>query len=107
MATLIIERKKSLADRFRFFSIYLNEKKINTIGNGEKIKVVVEEGKHQLMAKIDWYTSLPITFDIKVNQTVYFSVYTPNLFYAIYYAFSNKHKYLTLELQKVEEVVRL
>lgn len=106
MATLIVERKRGCVDRFRTFQIFLDGEKVHAIANGEQIQFDIEKGKHMLAAKIDWYISLPVVFDIEEEETLTFLVHTPNLIQAIFYAFSNKHKYLTLKIKTSDKRVR-
>ncbi len=70
MAKLILKRTSEWVNSMRHISIYLNEKKIDSIANGETKTFEVEPGKHILRAKLDWCTSKPLVFDLPEGNTL-------------------------------------
>ena len=69
MAKLIISRTSELNNRAREFGIYLNNKKIGTIANGETKEFEIEPGIHKINAKIDWCKSQTTEFNIIENES--------------------------------------
>lgn len=57
MATIIIKRSTEYLNRERNFNIFLDEKKIGTISNGETKEFETSSGYHSIVAKIDWCSS--------------------------------------------------
>lgn len=69
MAKLIIKRTSEWNNRMRGIGIYLDEKKIGVIGNGETKEFEIESGEHTLKSKIDWCGSEVITISLTDNET--------------------------------------
>jgi len=53
----------------RDYGIYLNKKKIGTIGNGQTKEFEIDSGKHKINGKIDWCKSPIIDFEIAENES--------------------------------------
>lgn len=71
MQKLIIKRSSEWTNKFRAIEIYLDEKKIGNIEDGEIKEFEVEPGKHTIKAKIDWCGSNSLELYIEDNQTKY------------------------------------
>jgi hypothetical protein len=69
MTKLIIKRTYEWNNLMRNFGVYLDDKKIGTVANGETAEYEVKSGKHKLNSKIDWCGSRTIEFEIKENET--------------------------------------
>ncbi len=69
MTKLIIKRNSEWNNRARQFGIYLNDKKIGTISNGETKEFEIDSGKHKINGKIDWCKSPTIDFEIAENES--------------------------------------
>ena len=69
MTKLIIKRNSEWNSRARKFGIYLNDKKIGTIANGETKEFQIDSGKHKINGKIDWCKSPIIDFEIAENES--------------------------------------
>ncbi|MES2951036.1 MAG: hypothetical protein V4858_21070 [Pseudomonadota bacterium] len=74
MAFVQISRDSGYTDVLRSYSILLNGQKIGELKNGETKLMPIGEGKHTLIAKIDWCGSESIHFSISPGETVNFSV---------------------------------
>lgn len=74
MATIILNRTSEYLNRLRDYEIYIDEKKVGTIANGEIKDFNVSDGKHLIVTKIDWCSSQPLTFDISDNEVKNFKV---------------------------------
>ena len=68
MNKLVVSRRSEWANRARKIGLYLNDKKIDTIGNGESKEFTLEPGDYKLKAKIDWCGSQVHHFEIKENE---------------------------------------
>lgn len=60
MAKIIIERSSEWNNKAREIGIYIDRKKVGTINDGETQEYEVENGKHEVFAKIDWCSSQKI-----------------------------------------------
>jgi hypothetical protein len=58
----------------RDYRLYLDGKKIGTIGNGETSDFEITNGHHTLIAKIDWCSSQKLSFEINDHETKIFLV---------------------------------
>lgn len=74
MARIILNRTSEYVNRLRNYNIYIDEKKIGTIANGETKEFPVTSGHHSIVTKIDWCSSRIITFDVKGDETKEFKV---------------------------------
>ena len=68
MNKLVVSRRSEWANRARKIGLYLNDKKIDTVGNGESKEFTLEPGDYKLKAKIDWCGSQVHHFEIKAIQ---------------------------------------
>ena len=68
MPKLIIKRSSEWNNRMRDIGIYLDDKKIGEIGNGEFKEFDIPEGIHKLKAKIDWCKSEILEFETSENE---------------------------------------
>ncbi len=67
MATIIIKRTSEFNNRFRNYQLFVDDKKIGTIENGQTKEFETTPGQHTLVAKIDWCSS-PET-SLTLNET--------------------------------------
>ena len=69
MTKLIITRTSEWNNKAREFGIYLNDKKIGVIDDGEKKEFEIEPGIYKINGKIDWCKSQKIEFNITENES--------------------------------------
>ena len=69
MAKMIIIRNTEYVNRLRAYRIYLDEVKIGQVGNGEAKEFIIPAGKHQVCAKINWYSSATLFFEVSDQET--------------------------------------
>ena len=69
MSKLIITRNSEWNNRARNYGLYLNNKKIGKIANGESKKFDLDSGTYKINGKIDWCKSPTIQFSISENET--------------------------------------
>jgi len=70
MASIKIHRPNNFVGRLRAFSVYLNDKKIGTVSNGETKEFQISAGNHKIYCKQDFFNSPFIySFSIEENQT--------------------------------------
>jgi hypothetical protein len=74
MAKLIIARTSEYNSRFRDYEIYIDERRVATIGNGQTKEINIDSGEHTLFAKIDWAASKRLNFKVELNETKTFKV---------------------------------
>lgn len=69
MTKLIITRTSEWNNKAREFGIYLNDKKIGVIDDGEKKEFEIESGVYNINGKIDWCKSQKVEFEINENES--------------------------------------
>ncbi|MBO9681290.1 MAG: hypothetical protein J7502_01235 [Flavisolibacter sp.] len=74
MATIILNRTSEYVNRLRDYGVYIDEKKVGTIANGEIKEFNVSAGQHSIVTKIDWCSSQTVTFDISDDEVKNFKV---------------------------------
>jgi hypothetical protein len=99
MSKIKIHRNSEYSNRFRNIDIYLDNKILGKIKDGESIDFEIPNGKHSLTAKIDWTTSNEVEFDIE-NETVQFNLSGTSPFLALYYITFGRKNYLKLKICK-------
>ena len=103
MATLRISRCSEYANRLRVIKLFLDNKEVGTISNGETKDFEISEGTHVLQAKIDWCSSNILIFPISEEATkavdlTSFAKHNPlGVFATIYYITFGSSKFLHLK----------
>lgn len=97
MAKIIINRSSEKSNKFRKIEIFLEDKKIGTIKDGETKEFDIQPGEHVLTAKIDWCKSNDLIVSIKDGETKSFDLSGTNPNLALFYITVGKDKYLTLK----------
>ena len=103
MAILRIKRSNEFANYVRKIKIFLDNKEVGAISNGETKDFEITAGIHTLQAKIDWCSSNNATFtiseiEIKAFSMSSFAKRNPlGILAAIYYMTFGAGKYLNLE----------
>ena len=69
MTKIRIERNSEWNNKAREIGIYIDGEKVGTINDGETQDYVVENGKHEIYAKIDWCRSQKIELNVAENET--------------------------------------
>lgn len=69
MPKLIVQRNSEWNNRECKIGIYVDDQKLGTQSNGETHEFEVENGKHEIYAKIDWCKSQNIEANIRANET--------------------------------------
>ena len=98
---LIVSRDAGYADRLRAYAIFLDDVKIGEIRNGETKEFSVDPGRHCISAKIDWCRTPNLDFTAEEGDSLSFLVGSNlrgfRLFWAIWYVFVARSKYLRIE----------
>jgi hypothetical protein len=103
MATLRITRRSEYTNRLRGIQLYVDGKKMATIGNGETLDLELPAGDHILQAKIDWCSSPALPIKLEAYDTVSYQLESfaktssLGIFAAIYYITFGARKYLHLK----------
>ncbi|PIB25538.1 hypothetical protein [Maribacter sp. 4G9] len=69
MRKIRVERNSEWNNKARAIGIYIDGEKVGTINDGETQEYEVENGKHEIFAKIDWCRSPKIELNIAENET--------------------------------------
>ncbi|MFC7445284.1 hypothetical protein C7H62_0513 [Mesoflavibacter sp. HG96] len=69
MTKIRIERNSEWNNKARAIEIYINGEKVGTINDGETQEYEVENGEHEIFAKIDWCRSPKIKLNLTENET--------------------------------------
>jgi len=69
MRKIRVERNSEWNNKARAIGIYIDREKVGTINDGETQEYEVENGKHEIFAKIDWCRSQKIELNIAENET--------------------------------------
>ncbi len=79
MSKLIIHRNHQWYSGPRDFNIYLDNRKIGEVGNGDTKEFKISDGSHILFAKIDWFESERIEIELKNGKTQNVNLKSSNL----------------------------
>jgi hypothetical protein len=66
---VLIKRTSQYANSLRQIGIFIDDKKVGTVKNGERKKFPVVPGKHQISAKIDWGKTPSVPVTVPIGQT--------------------------------------
>lgn len=69
MRKIRVERNSEWNNKARAIGIYIDGEKVGTINDGETQEYEVENGKHEIFAKIDWCRSQKVELNIAENET--------------------------------------
>ncbi len=71
---IIISRSSEWMNRLRTFKILINNNQVGALKNGGTEEFSVQPGTNSVQCKVDWYSSRPLSIDIKEGETVYLRV---------------------------------
>jgi len=74
MATIKIRRTTDFINTMRKYSLFIDGKKVGTIGAGQIKEFEIPSGQHSVIAKIDWCSSPEFSFEINDNDSKTFLV---------------------------------
>jgi len=74
MSILIIKRANETLNMLRNYKVYLDEKEIGVIANGQTKAFDISPGVHSVRLKIDWVGSQKLMFEIADGEEKTFSV---------------------------------
>lgn len=101
MSTLTVQRDIGWADKLRKYQIFVDDKEIGKIGEGEILRQQITPGQHVIEAKIDWCGSQPLQFTVNSEDRVVLvrsELRGLSVFLALYTVIFNTREYLKLEL---------
>lgn len=70
MAVIKIQRGSGYVDKIRNYKVFINNKQIGVISEGEIKEYNVSSGTHIISTKIDWAGSKDIIVDLKENDVI-------------------------------------
>jgi len=95
-----ITRIKQYANKVRAIGIYIDNKKVDTIRDGETKKIELDSEDNEIYVKIDWCKTKPLKIITKENETARFELGSNlsgwKLLIGIYYVIFNSSEYLYL-----------
>jgi len=95
-----INRTKQYANKARAIGIYINNKKVDTIRDGETKIFEVDSDENEIYVKIDWCKTKPLKINAKENETTKFELGSNlsgwKLLIGIYYITFKTSEYLYL-----------
>jgi hypothetical protein len=65
-----VQRKRSLCNYNSGLSIFIDNFKVGTLENGETREFTAQPGKHSIYAKLWFYTSKSLVFDLSSNNSI-------------------------------------
>lgn len=75
MSTLIIQRTSEYSYKLSDYQIYIDDKDIGTISDGQTKELEINAGKHTLYAQLNWIILTPVvSFEITAGATKIFQV---------------------------------
>ena len=96
-----INRIKQYANKARAIGIYINDKKVDTIRDGETKSFELDSEKNEIYVKIDWCKTKPLKIITTENETTKLELGSNlsgwKLFLGIYYVIFNTSEYLYLK----------
>ena len=112
MPKLLIIRNSEWANKYRSFDLYLNGVKFTEIKDKQVLKFEIPEGNYQLVAKIDWCGSKPISFKMQKGETkrivvkgflfskylLPLGIFIALLYFGVYFKFHNNSLFLATAL---------
>ena len=97
---IVITRIKQYSNKARAIEIYINNKMVTTIKDGETKFFKVDSDKNEIYAKIDWCKTKPLKSITKENETTLLELGSNvsgwKLLLGIYYVIFNSSEYLYL-----------
>ncbi|WP_430510532.1 hypothetical protein [Gottfriedia solisilvae] len=96
---IIISRTSQYVNKLRSYKVYINNKVVGKIKDGEELTLEVTPGKHSIYLEIDWCKSNNIMFDSMQNEITQFNcgsnIKGSKILFTCFYLFSkNKWVYL-------------
>ncbi len=99
--TIEVKRVKQYANKTRAIGIYINNKKVDTIRDGETKSFEVDTEENEISAKIDWCKTKPIKIKTAENEISRLELGSNlsgwKLIFSIYYVLFNTSEYLYLK----------
>lgn len=73
---IILKREKSFVDRFRKYTIYINDKAYGKIKNNSSITINLPSGEYEIFLMIDWCRSRTLTINFEEGQDIFLECYS-------------------------------
>ena len=70
MGTLVITRTRQYANSIRRCSILVDGSHAAYVKHGETISITVDDGAHEVIAKMDWCRSDPLSVNVQSGTTI-------------------------------------
>ena len=104
---VIMKRACMYADSWRDYKIYVDEKVVEYISDGEVIVLDLPKGKHKMYLKLDWCRSNEIEFEVNEDDDVCIrcgnSLNRFQMFFGLFYVLFRRNKYLYLKFYRIKQ----
>lgn len=99
-----VNRIKQYANKARAIGIYINDKKVDTIRDGETKSFELDSEKNEIYVKIDWCKTKPLKINTEENEITRLELGSNlsgwNLLFGINYIIFKTSEYLYLKKNK-------
>jgi hypothetical protein len=97
-SSLVLTRAKTMSDKMRAYKVIVDGTEVGRIKEGEEASYKLDSGSHNLLIKIDWTSSPPVSFDLAPGEQVRFECKGPaNPLVGIGKMIASRGKYISLE----------
>jgi len=100
IGTLILTRPRQYADRLRRYRIIVDGGEVGRLKSGEELRIGLSQGKHRIVARIDWARSNELSVEIRAGEAIEIEVGSNArrwlLIAAIYFTLIGFRQYLYL-----------
>jgi hypothetical protein len=96
-ARLSLQRPPAFVDKRAVYDIYLDRRRVGTIGNEGQCTVEVEPGRYELVVRRRWWHSVPVTVELEAGterRLVCRPAAGDDLFRGFYLTFFGRHRYV-------------
>ncbi|MST88793.1 hypothetical protein FYJ79_04245 [Sharpea azabuensis] len=100
---IILKREKSFVDRFRKYTIYINDNVYGKIKNNASIEINLPSGKYEMFLMIDWCRSRTLTINVEEGQDIILECYScrkgRNFFKTAFASILQSNDYIVLQFK--------
>jgi hypothetical protein len=105
-AMIQIERKRSWADMFRSYQIFLDGKLVGTIHQGKSSSFEVHPGHHEIFLTIDWCSSQHLSMGLAPGEKVKVICQGRNPLFGLYNITFGANNYIKLFREPFQDLLQ-
>ncbi|GCF08141.1 hypothetical protein KDI_17050 [Dictyobacter arantiisoli] len=98
-ANIHIERRPGTVDLLRSYKVYIDGQRVGKLRESEQFVVPVQPGDHEIILKVDWASSHPVTVHVEASEEI--SIYCQsisNIITGLYTIVFNSKNYIQVFL---------